>query len=310
MPRISIIVPIYGVERSIARCARSLFNQTMEDIEYIFVDDCSPDNSILILSLVANEFSRCSDRVTIIHHTTNAGISQARSTGLSYAHGDYVFFCDSDDYVEADMCDVLYQTATQTGSDMVVCDFVNEYHDCPIYESGKGSDDKICLLNEMLRKKTPWVVWNRLVKRSLFQNDIRFTNYSMAEDLLLTTQLVYYANKISFIEQGLYHYCINTNSFTHNRIPEKQALMAEQAIRNTDWVISFFRNRGIYEQLILSLDYTKYYQKQLLFPLIENDRYYEMWKQTYSDLHFKVWRMRLPIKDKIKFYLALCRLYK
>lgn len=90
MSKVSVIVPVYKVEKYIERCARSLFNQTLDDIEYIFVDDCSPDRSIEILNQVIGDYPRRKDQVQIIHHASNQGLALARQTGLKAATGEYI----------------------------------------------------------------------------------------------------------------------------------------------------------------------------------------------------------------------------
>ena len=96
MHKISIIVPIYNVEQYIERCARSLFEQTYDDIEYVFVDDCSPDNSLNILYEVLNDYPHRISNVKIIRHIENKGLTAARNSGLEVATGDYIAHCDSD----------------------------------------------------------------------------------------------------------------------------------------------------------------------------------------------------------------------
>lgn len=111
-PKVSVIIPVYGVERYIEQCARSLFSQTMRDgIEYIFVDDCSPDKSIEILEDILREYPHREPQVKIIRHTENQGIGGTRRTGVKNATGEYIIHCDSDDWVEPDMYEMLYGKA-------------------------------------------------------------------------------------------------------------------------------------------------------------------------------------------------------
>lgn len=127
-PKVSVIIPVYGVERYIEQCARSLFEQTMQDgIEYIFVDDCSPDKSIEILENVLREYPHRRLQTRIIRHTENQGLGGARKTGMEYATGEYIIHCDSDDWVEPDMYETLYRKATEENADIVGCDYIFEY---------------------------------------------------------------------------------------------------------------------------------------------------------------------------------------
>lgn len=123
-PKISVIIPVYGVERYIEQCACSLFEQTMQDgIEFIFVDDCSPDKSIEILENVLREYPHREQQVKIIRHTENQGLGGARKTGMEYATGEYIIHCDSDDWVEPECMKRFIEKLrkkTQTLSDAII----------------------------------------------------------------------------------------------------------------------------------------------------------------------------------------------
>ena len=128
MPKVSVIIPVYGVEKYIERCARSLFEQTLDCIEYIFVDDCSPDKSIEILERVADEYrSRLVEEqklVRIERMSKNSGLPNVRRYGIKLATGDFIAHCDSDDWVELDMYQQMYNKAIEEDADVVVCDYV------------------------------------------------------------------------------------------------------------------------------------------------------------------------------------------
>lgn len=121
--KISIIVPIFKVRNFIERCLCSLFGQTLKELEYIFIDDASPDDSIEILEDVIARYPHRKDQVRIVRHAENKGLPAARNTGLALATGEYVFHCDSDDFVEEDMLEEMYKVAKENDADMVYCDF-------------------------------------------------------------------------------------------------------------------------------------------------------------------------------------------
>ena len=100
MPKVSVVIPVYGVEKYIERCARSLFEQTLDDIEYIFVNDCTKDRSIDILNEVINDYPARKQQIRIVHHKENKGLPFARQSGWQVATGEYVANCDSDDWVD------------------------------------------------------------------------------------------------------------------------------------------------------------------------------------------------------------------
>ena len=117
--KVSIIIPIFKVRNFIERCVCSLFEQTLKDVEYIFVDDASPDDSIDILKSCIDRYQERKNQVTILTHEQNQGLPAARNTGLAVATGEYVFHCDSDDFVEKDMLEVMYKAAKEKHADMV-----------------------------------------------------------------------------------------------------------------------------------------------------------------------------------------------
>ncbi len=103
MPKVSVIIPVYGVEKYIERCARSLFEQTLDDIEYLFIDDCTPDKSIEMLKQVLEDYPHRKPQVVIHRMEQNSGQAAVRKWGMQNAIGDYVIHCDSDDWVELTM---------------------------------------------------------------------------------------------------------------------------------------------------------------------------------------------------------------
>ena len=124
--KVSVIIPVYGVERYMGRCARSLFAQTMtRGIEFIFVDDCTQDRSIEILRNTLEEYPERHAQVTILKHSSNKGLAATRKTGVRAARGEYIIHCDSDDWVEPDMCRLMYEEAKRSDADMVVCNYLN-----------------------------------------------------------------------------------------------------------------------------------------------------------------------------------------
>lgn len=208
-PKISIIVPIYNVEKYIERCCRSLFEQTLSDIEYIFVDDCSPDNSISIVRSVVEEYPNRIDQVHIIKHLSNKGLTSARNSGLSMATGTYIAHCDSDDYVDTQMYEKLYNAAIAIGgADIVTCDFnfvfpdrIQRYNN---YMADANHDQT--LINYI---KASWnTLWCMIVKKDIYDDhqlkspeDITYT-----EDFWLGVRLIYFAKKVTNVNEPLYFY--------------------------------------------------------------------------------------------------------
>ena len=121
MYKVSVVIPVYNVKDYIVRCAESLFNQTLDDMQFIFVDDASPDNSIALLEQTIERFPQRKPHTVILHRPKNLGVPAARATGLARVEAPFVAHCDSDDYVEPTMYAKLYESALRNDSDMVVC---------------------------------------------------------------------------------------------------------------------------------------------------------------------------------------------
>lgn len=214
--KISVIVPIYKVEPFIARCAKSLMEQTLTDVEYIFVDDASPDGSIAMLLKVLADYPKRSNHVKILTHTENKGLPAARNSGLAVAQGEYIFHCDSDDFVEPDMLDQLYRKATDIDADIVWCDWWLSFAKNERYMKQPEFHTPIDALKGMLSGVMKFNVWNKLIRRSLYvENKIEFpAGYGMGEDMTIM-RLFARASKVAYLPKAFYHYVqLNTGAFS------------------------------------------------------------------------------------------------
>ncbi len=216
--KVSILVPVYGVEKFIERCAISLFEQTFQDIEFVFVNDCTPDDSINILNNTLERYPHRKSQVKIINHQINKGLAGARNTGVENAIGDYILHVDSDDYIDKNMVELMYQKAISDTADIVVCDFVMEWPKSILNVKQEinvnDKDNFLCLI---LSGQTMTCVWNKLIKRELYiTNSIKtIEGVNLGEDFTVIPKLIFYAKKISKVDKFLYHYIqFNSESYT------------------------------------------------------------------------------------------------
>ncbi len=192
--KVSVIVPVYGVERFIGECAESLFSQTYDDLEYIFVDDCSPDNSIGVLQNVLARHPGRSHQVRIIRNTTNRGSGATRSIALAAATGDFVMYADSDDMVPTDGVEKLVRAQQASGADIVdgaYCRIHDSHITQPILPFHGCTAD---MLRLMLAQNTlTHQVWARLIRRTLHtENHVDFVDgINMAEDYCIMSRLLF-----------------------------------------------------------------------------------------------------------------------
>lgn len=202
--KVSVIIPFYGVEAFIDHCARSLLEQTWQDIEFIFVNDGTQDRSMEILTEVLAQYP---DRAVKIIEQPNAGLPQARLSGLRQASGEYVLHVDSDDWLEPDMVEKMARAAQADDADMVYCYAIKEmgngkrrlirdgrYADCPSFA------------RDMLQFRAHGYLWNKLIRRSLFRKDLFNPTIGMHEDMVLLAQVLGLGRRCVRVPEVLYHY--------------------------------------------------------------------------------------------------------
>lgn len=278
--KVSVIIPIYKVRNFIERCVCSLFEQTLRDIEYIFVDDASPDDSIEILRSCIERYPERKGQVTVLTHEQNKGLPAARNTGLAMAAGEYVFHCDSDDFVEKSMLEEMYDTAKEKDADMVYCDFYlsfekNErYMSNPTYETAEDMF-KLGLLGGNMK----YNVWNKLVRRSLYtDNDIWFpAGHAMGEDMTII-RLAACAKSVAYVPKAFYHYVkLNANAYS--------ATMSEKHkidIRfNVDQTVEFLEKK-FGQSLNKEIAFFKLNTK-LPFLITDDENQYEVWREWWPE---------------------------
>ena len=206
---ISLIVPVYGVEKYIAEFARSVFSQSYPHVQFIFINDGTKDNSMDVLNkVVDSEFPDIRDKVVIVDKK-NAGLPAARKTGLEYVTGDYVYHVDPDDWISPGSFEAIASKAAETDADIIFFNYVKEYEsrtsvkkECPYRIS-----EKQIYIRNMYNHKAYGTLCNKCVKRSLYtQSEIFHPRYSYAEDCYLSVQLVARASSIAYLDMAVYHY--------------------------------------------------------------------------------------------------------
>lgn len=241
-PKVSVIIPVYNVERYLARCLESVINQTYKDVEIICVNDCSPDNSAEILE----KYAKKDNRIKIINRKQNGGPSAARNTGLDVATGEYVYFIDSDDWIDLDYIEKMVEKIEKSNCDIVLntnivqnTDDSEEQYIWNRYKKQNNEGEYIDKYNAI--HKTPCMIWAHLYKKSFLDTfNLRFPESYIYEDeyfqytSLLTTEnlFVFYGAK--------YHYYKNTNS-----IMQKNKSRTVPSIRIWELVYEYLRNNNV-----------------------------------------------------------------
>jgi glycosyltransferase involved in cell wall biosynthesis len=238
---VSVIVPIYNVANYIERCLISLFSQTHDSIEYIFVDDGTPDNSIEILHQVIERFPERKSSIKIIRHEKNKGLSAARITGISNASGEYIHHVDSDDFVDVNMIELMMKSARANNSDIVFCDVWIEWLNKRKRVTQEFTTKEQYLI-DLLESRVIQGVFNKLVRKKLYIDNSIFPTegINVGEDLIVTPRLIYYADVVTKVNDALYYYVqYNAGSYT------KQFKV--KTLQDVSYVLNFLK--GFFSQL-------------------------------------------------------------
>lgn len=205
---ISVIVPVYNVEKYLAKCLNSVIHQTYENLQIIIIDDGSTDHS----GRICDEYSKIDERIQVIHQK-NCGLSYARNAGLSVAKGEYIGFVDSDDWIHLDMYSHLIEIAEQYHADISIVEVKKVINDA--IEDEKYQRNKIEVLTQkeyakryfkIGSQKILYYVWNRLYKRELFEANHFDERFSIGEDVIASYKAWEKANSIVLSKQRMYYY--------------------------------------------------------------------------------------------------------
>lgn len=301
---VSVLVPVYNVEKYIERCLRSLFEQTYDNLEYIFIDDCSWDESMNILMKVYEEYLNRKRAVKVLCHTENKGIAQTRNELLKEATGEYCIFVDSDDYIELNAIEILYNKACETQAEIIRCNYYENYgggkykiaiHEC-IFDKRQLLEKAISSLSGVD------AMWKLFVKSRLYvQNSLTFENgINACEDYIMSIKLFYYSNSTVDIPDVLYYYTVvgNSNSYTKN-----YALFLADRMKAIGSVKFFLESKGIFNKYQNAL-YTRILMCKQAYLINKDhfdlDKYYTLYPEAN-----KVWRnFDYGRRETILFWLA------
>lgn len=214
---VSIIIPVYGVEKYIERCANSLFAQTYSNIEYVFVNDCTPDRSIERLNEVLKKNPARKASVNVVENITNCGLAAVRNIGVKHCHGQFLMHVDSDDWLDVDVVEKCVKKQIETDADIIAFDRNIYLRDGIRKVSAREANTKEEFLVQMLRREREISIWGMLIRTSLYKEHqiACVEGINMSEDFQTSPRLVYYANRISILHGVAYNYeCRNSKSIS------------------------------------------------------------------------------------------------
>ena len=292
MIKVSIIVPFYNVENYIEKCLQSLVNQTLEDVEIILVNDGSQDGT----KEIAKQFVEKYPNKIMYLEKENGGLSDARNYAIPYAKGEYIAFLDSDDYVEANMYEEMYNKAKEENLDYVECDFLWEYPDKSLESKGKQYSNK----KEMFIY-TRVVAWNKLIKRKIVQeNHLEFPRGYRYEDVEFFYKLLPLIHNYGIVQKPFIHYVQRVNS-----ISNVQNTRTKEIIDVLGHVIDYYKRNQLFDEYKEEIEYT--YTRYILcssmlrMVMIENRKERKeiinlAWKSL--NTQFTNWKENIYLKEK------------
>lgn len=310
LPLVSIIIPVYNVEKYIGKCCHSLFGQTYGKIEYIFVDDCTKDDSINEIYSVLIQYPHRRNLVKILHHEVNKGVSAARNTGTKFAFGEYLLYMDSDDYLDLNVVETLVGKVVKENADIVVFNVRDVYKNATRIERQCIDLEKVAFINNLLTYKMNVCVWGKLYRTSIIKENQIYSpeGIGYGEDYATSPRIAYYAHKIIYCENCYYNYVLyNDSSYTRVYKPESiDYLIQAVAILN-----DFFRSKADYNCYESSLIQAHIYVKvKLLIAICIHKK--KLWNKLpmvadlYAGLNISE---GIPFAYKIILYLTKYKLY-
>lgn len=270
MIKVSVVIAVYNVEKFIERCALSLFKQSLDDVEFIFVNDASKDNSVEILYSLQKQYTNLS--IKIVSKIKNEGLPKARQTGVENALGEYVYHVDGDDWIQEDGLKMMYDFAKEHDADILCCGYYKDYGWKEEEFLGKPVTSLSNGIDMMLRSEEELHsgVWCKLVRRNIYDSVIFPPSY-MHEDLALMIQLFYYARNVCYLPCAFYHY-MQTNP--DSIIRKDSARRNQSALINFHFIVDFMKRVGI-EQ----------HHRNALEHRINNFKIHSLYKGRFLDMN-------------------------
>lgn len=302
-PMISIIVPVYNVDKYLSTCIDSIINQTYKNLEIILVDDGSTDNC----GKICDMYKTIDSRIKVIHKK-NGGLSDARNKGIDMSTGKYIGLVDSDDYIHPQMYEILYSNMVKYNGDIVVCNYVKyESYDFYAYQN---IDDKVEIYNNIdsldlvFGEKEGQCItpWNKIYNRNIFKN-LRFEVGKIYEDKLISHRILYTSKRTIFIPNILYFYRQRKGSLSHSEFNIK-TLDSLYAYR--DAMIFLYSNANDYAKLKSQNTYVYYFFKDYFRAkkfLNEKDDLKKIKKEFISTFYILMRSKNFRIREKISWVI-------
>ena len=307
--KVSIVITIYNREKYLKDCVCSLFEQTLDDIEYLFIDDASTDHSLAILKDLVNSYPIKKKYVKIICLEKNQGRAVVRQMGIDNATGEYIIHVDSDDWVDKDMMELLYVKAKETDADIVGCNVTHEYGKSQRIFKQSYADDMDENIRRLLNGKIFPSLCTSLTRTILIKdNHVLFPQgIDTGEDLLFNLQLYLHAHRVIGIDAPSYHYrhTEDSGSFQHT---EKSINSVIEVARRIE---ALMKESGNYEKFKDEIQFRKFSMKCALIEKFDNMDYNKAWLNLFPETHKYIWSYKqFSWKRRIELWLAAHNCFK
>ncbi len=294
-------MPIYKVEQYLEKTLDSIFTQTYQNIYYVFVNDDSPDNSLQVLKDTISKYGIDKSRYTIINHEQNEGIAVSRTDCIANAKGDYIFFVDSDDWIEKDTVEQMIMATKEGTVDIIGCDFMKDFvsGDTKYYHEEYG---KTCRENlyKCLNYDIGTVLWKLLIRKCLFDNFKITPHVDIVEDYIMSIKLYYYANSFFAIPNAFYHYV----QYNQARVSLQTLWSVNMHIKGVQEVEQFCRDKGLYDDYVHNQLLLRKFNIKSNFVLNKHLLDGKSYRMTFPEAK-GIWHcMHYSRKEQLKFWLA------
>lgn len=287
IPKVSIIVPVYRVEDYVERCVKSLFGQTLDDLEFIFIDDCGGDRSMEIIQRTLEDFPERKSQVKFIYHAENMGVSKARQDGVDIAAGEYIIHCDPDDWIERNMYELLYNNAKNNNADLVICNYrsVTDRGSRIITQQPEKLTSISILqsISGVSRISLHGGLVNKLI-RSSYYKDVHFPkDINYCEDVAVMFQILQHNLKISYLNKSLYNYKTDRPGSICKIVDSRTLKMDRRLI---DFISTCVGDKPDYRSCKYSFIVSTIFNRAFLYGNLSNKEFMNTYKSFYPYLHY------------------------
>ncbi len=293
--KISVIVPVYNVEPYVERCVRALFGQTLDDLEIIFIDDCSPDHSMDVIHRLLSEYPQRAARTIILRHDRNQGVAAARTTGMKAMTGEYMAHCDPDDAPYPEMYRLMYEAAKSDDADMVTCTYTEE----PGSGVPRGSTFSGEAYDALRSGSYTYALWDKIIRSSIIKdNEIYpFEGINYNEDLNVIVRALCHSRRVKGLEAPLYYHSVGRDGSICSG--DYRRLLLEHSVpsmRRLDEFLDRFGNESGDRRYSSRLtDPIKFWMKNALFRKDDVELWCSLWPECRRTIP---WLHSLSIKER------------